>query len=189
MTPSPVAESMVEPSPEVSTSRPGRAVTAIVHRISAAIASGAISAGDTAELRRLKAEDPAAPAFWKVLAAYVAPNWSFPKAGPALDDTERRWAVILNALAYLPGLDEPRRNLGGALAEAGFSELRLVRLLRASDERLADSIRKAAHYLASKAEPANLADLADLVLSEGRDWSEGVRRRIARAYYQAAPKP
>ncbi len=183
---------LLEPTLVPGDGSPGaseHAVSSIVHRIAAAIASGAIPPGAAADLRRLTSGDPASPAFWKVVAEYVAPRWQFPGGGVALDQAEQHWAVILNAIARLSALDSPRRPLGGALASAGFSELRFVRLLRATDDGLADTVRKTAHYLASKAEPANLADLADLVLSDGRDWGERLRRRVARSYYNAAPKP
>ena len=187
MSSTPLPEPSVQPVADAPAARAERSVPVIVHRVSAALASGAISPGNVAELRRLKPEDAATPVFWKLLAEYVSPNWKLPEGGAARDAAERRWAVILNALGYLSFLDTPRRPLGSALAEAGYSELRFIRLLRASDDALADTVRKAAQFLASKAEPANLADLADLVLSDGRPWAENVRRRIARSYYLASP--
>ena len=155
------------------------AVARVAHGVARALEERVIGPGDAAELRRLKPDDPASPAFWRMLAQYIAPNFE-----RLSQEDERRWAVILNALATLAGLDTPGIALGAALRDAGFSELRFVRLLRAEDERLADTVRGAARYLASKAQPANLAQFADLVLSDGRRNAEQVRRDVARTYYQ-----
>lgn len=166
---------------------PRQSAAAVVHRIAAMLASGAIRAGDAAELRRLMPDDASAPAFWKLMAELIMPVLNLPSRGPARDDAERRWAVVLNALAHLTGLDAPRRPLGDALAASGMSELRFARLLRARGDRLAIEVRIAARFLASKAETANLTDLADLVLSDGHRHAESVRRRVARSYYNHMP--
>ncbi len=154
----------------------------VVNQIAYAI-GGALGTGDVAELRRLHPKDPSAPAFWKVAALYLTPSGMLPSAGQRLDDAERRWASILNAMAQLAGLHRPARRLGHALAAGKFSELRFVRLLRAHDKTLFDNVRTAAGYLAAKAEHVDCADIAQLVLSDGRSHSEAVRRRIARDYY------
>lgn len=158
-----------------------RAVVArAVRAVTRALAERAISPGEAADLRRLRAENLAAPAYWRVLSYYVAPQYE----RTLTEDEEYRWAVILNALAYLVGLDAANRPLGAALRDAGFSELRLVRLLRAEKDRLEDTVRNAARFLASKGQSANLAQLAELVLSEGRTSGGRVRRNIARDYFQ-----
>lgn len=157
----------------------GRAIARSVHGVARALEEGAIAPGEAADLRRLKPANPAAPAFWRILAHYVAPQ--FERA--LTEEEERRWAVILNALAYLVRLDAPGQRLGTALREAGLSELRLVRLLRAEGERLEDAVRQTARFLASKGRSANLAELARLVLSDGRKDPERVRRDIARDYF------
>jgi len=155
------------------------AIARAVHGVARALEEGSIAPGDAADLRRLKPESLASPAFWRVVALHVAPHFE-----RLSEDDEARWAVILNALAVLPGLDDPRRPLGAALRDAGFSELRFTRLLRAEHDRLADNVRSTARFLASKGEAANLAQLAELVLSAGRGHSEPVRRRIARDFFQ-----
>jgi CRISPR system Cascade subunit CasB len=142
--------------------------------------------GDLAALRRLKPGDPSCLAFWKIAAAYL--ESSLPGGGPRRDETENRWSVILAAMAELEGLHQPRRPLGSALAEVDYSEIRLLRLLRARDEALADAVRTMAHFLRSKTTGANQSDLAQLVLSAGRRDEEAVRRRIARNYYSAKPR-
>jgi len=58
-----------------------------------------------------------------------------------------------------------------------------VRLLRAQDDTLEHEVRTCAHFLAAKAAACNQTDIANLVLSEGREYAESVRRHIARSYY------
>ncbi len=139
-----------------------------------------VSPGDLADLRRLRPEDPTSPAFWKLCATYLA-GWL--PHGPGRDEAERRWAAVLGALAHLRGLHRPDHPLGRALAETGLSELRLLRLLRARDRALFDVARGVVHILAQKAEPADLAQLADVLLDQDGDRAERIRRRIARDFY------
>jgi CRISPR system Cascade subunit CasB len=143
-----------------------------------------LSPGDLAELRRMDPEDPGCPGFWKVVVSDLEPAGVLPAGGPLLDQAERRWAAVLQAMAIAHGFHQPGARLGAALAEAGFSELRFTRLLRARDNGLHDGVRLAARFLAAKGQVADFRGIADLVLSEGRPYSEDVRRRIARDYYR-----
>jgi len=140
-----------------------------------------LSPGDVAALRRLRHGDPSCSAFWRLAATQLAS--ALPEGGPARDEAERRWAVILQAMAEMTGFHAPGRYLGRALASAGIAEQRVLRLLRASGEGLSDAVRVTAHHLASTATPADHTEIARLVLSDGRDDEEPVRRRIARDFY------
>ena len=141
-----------------------------------------LSPGDVAALRRLEPGGPAHPAFWKVCAGWL--DGSLPPEGPARTEAERRWAAIVAGMAITVGLHDPRRHAGAALAEAGYSELRFVRLLRARGEGLAAAVRSASRFLASKAVSFDWRDLAQLVLSEARADEEEARRHLARSYYR-----
>ena len=55
-------------------------------------------------------------------------------------EMETRWAAIIVGLAHLGALHQSERRLGVALADAGFSELRFARLLRADADRLVDEL-------------------------------------------------
>lgn len=143
-----------------------------------------LSPGDVAELRRLTHRDPGGPAFWKLWASIIEPNEVFAK-GTSSESRQSRWAAILGAMAQLGGLHDPRIRLGTALAEAGFSELRLVRLLRAHESVLLDLLRPTAAFLSSKGVSCNQAQLAELVLSDGQPQDDAVRRRIARDFYSS----
>src|SRR5262245_47404356 len=124
--------------------------------------SNTVTPGDLAALRRLKPGDPSCLAFWKIVADHLA--GAFPERGLFREQAEARWGVVLSAMAELEGLHQPNRPLGRALAEADYSELRLLRLLRAHDEILADSARTMAHFLRSKADRCSQTDIARLIL-------------------------
>ena len=170
------AEATVLPATE-------KTLASIVGRVTHAIDT-ILSSGDVAELRRLDPRDPCSPAFFKLMASTVDPSTDLPHSGTARDAAERRWAVIFHAAATLSGLHRPSRSLGEALQASGYSELRLVRLLRARGDQLVKEVRTCSHFLAAKAEPCDLADLARLVLVTGSDKAEAIRRRVARGYYQ-----
>ncbi|MDP2312727.1 MAG: type I-E CRISPR-associated protein Cse2/CasB [Pseudomonadota bacterium] len=152
----------------------------VIPKLCAALDGKGVAPGDLARLRRLDPDASADFAFWRVMARY-APN-ELARAG---EGAERRWMVVLSALATLQGLHDGSKRLGTALGEAGFSELRLSRLMRAEDDALAPEVRAAARYLASKGKSANLVDLAQLVLAPEGPQAEQVRRRIASAYFSA----
>jgi CRISPR system Cascade subunit CasB len=167
--------------PEVEEECQAKTLASVLSKLTVAIGRG-LSPGDVAALRRLDPRDPAHPAFWKVCAGWLED--SLPPEGPARAESERRWAAILAGMAMTSGLHDPRRHAGVALAEAGYSELRFVRLLRSRGDGLADELRAAARFLGSKAVPFDWRDLALLVLSEGREDEEDTRRHLARNYYQ-----
>jgi CRISPR system Cascade subunit CasB len=152
----------------------------VVQKLCGALSSDGFPPGDLAQLRRLDPDDPANFTFWRVMTLYAPHELARPG-----DDHERRWKLVLWALATLNGLHDPHKPLGGALGEAGFSELRLSRLLRAEDDTLAPEIRSATRYLASKGKPSDLLDFARLVLSPEGPQADKVRRRVAATYFSA----
>ncbi|MDV7391551.1 type I-E CRISPR-associated protein Cse2/CasB, partial [Arthrospira platensis SPKY1] len=78
----------------------------------------------------------------------------------------------------------PDRPLGLALAEDGYSEARLERLLAAQDDVLHTLTLRLARFLAAKGESVNWLDLANLLLAKDRDKQEAARLKIARDYYR-----
>jgi len=151
----------------------------------AKLLSEGLAPGDIAALRRLRPGAPDCSAFWRVMALQES---VLPGRGPHRDEAERRWACILQAMAVLKGMHQPSAAMGPALAEANISEHRVLRLLRASGDPLADAVRITAHHLSQKAVAIDQADLAALVLSDGEPTQEAVRRRIARRYYNTLSK-
>jgi len=152
----------------------------LVGRIMAELESVS-SAGDLAELRRLDPDHPGAPTFWRLVVAHLDP--SLPNRGQARDEALKRWAAIMRAMAEMARFHDPRLPLGAAMAQAGVAEMRVLKLLRANGESLSGMVRMLSHQLAAAAVAANLADVARLVLSDGRSAEESVRNRIAYDYY------
>lgn len=162
-------------------------LTATVHEIAGYLSrdpyAGGISTGDLAELRRIDPEEPFTPALWKILLEYH-PNHE------ALDEEdERRWALLLMAMGNCAGLHNRSVSFGAALAEAGWSELRFVRLMDATGDSLVKHLRRLSQYLASKDQPADWSDAAWLLFvqrdDEGkREKANEIRQNIARDYYQ-----
>lgn len=168
--------------PESATAARRRDLAEAVNRIAQAMVRD-LPAGDLADLRRLSPREPGGAAFFKLAVGYLRPRGYLTAAGASLDREERQWACVIAAMARAPALHAPGWRLGRSLAAASFSELRLVRLLRAHDDALLQAVRLAGQFLAAKGEAADFADLARLVLSDGTDHEEAVRRTIARDYY------
>lgn len=142
--------------------------------------NGGFSPGEIAALRRVGQKSWGVPAYWRVVSRILESR------GLVVSERdEKRWAVVLSALALLSGQHARGVSLGRALASAGVSELRVERLLRAHDDALLDLIRPLAHQLASKGTSFDQATLADLVISDGTKREDSVRRAIARDFYRA----
>lgn len=140
--------------------------------------------GQTARLRRLDLEAPSEPAFWAIVAGTL--EGTLPPDGEvaARRDAESRWAVALRAMATLADLYDPARSLGRALAEAGYAEMRLQRLLSCPADRLPVEVQTAARYLAAKGAALNYFDLVRLAVLHRPDAAEAARRAIARDYFR-----
>ncbi len=140
-----------------------------------------LSAGDLAALRRMKPGDPHCPAFWRLVVGELSDQLR--TEDEARREDERRWAVILAAMTN--GLIGGGRRFGSALGDV-VPEARVLRLLRAHDEALADAVRAVVHQLASSGTYFDPLDLARLVLSDGRTDEDSVRRHIYQDFYAVA---
>ena len=140
-----------------------------------------LSNADQAALRRIDPDTPVTPTLWKVLF-----DLDQDEAPDGFDQTtwEQRWATLLMGMAHCAGLHDYEVSLGRALAEAGWSETRFVRLLEADDETLPVLLRRMAQYLASKQQPANWDDVRQLLFVQSGEAAEDVRLRVARPYYR-----
>ena len=112
-----------------------------------------------------------------------------PEKGKWRREQENRWAVVVKLMALALGTS-PREGglladvpLGQALAKANVSEMRVLRLLDARNEQLAELSRHIVHQLVSKGQPFRIDDFADLLLSRG-EAAENARREIASSYYR-----
>lgn len=145
------------------------------------------STGDLAEFRRIDVQQPYTPALWQTLVAYqIDDDW--PDQGPYRETQEERWATILMGMAFTIGLHSPTTKLGTALADAGWSETRFVRLMEARDTHLIEEIRRLSQYLSSKSQPLDWSELASLILTQEGDYATKLRRNIARDYYRQLHK-
>lgn len=135
--------------------------------------------GDLAALRRLDPNAPWVAVFFRLCEEYLKPSLG----GPWCDEKERRWAVILKAMAHTVGLHKPDRPFGAALRQIDYSEMRLTRLLRAHGDGLGAELYSAIRHLASKGVHFNWTDAAWLVLKDG----DFPRRQVARQYFRISP--
>lgn len=143
--------------------------------------------GERAELRRMRPGDPPPPVFWLLVTEHLEPHLP-PGDGESRDEAERRWMVILRAMAESAGRHDRGSSLGRALARGRVAERRLYQLLRARGDALVDQLRMVLHPLSSQGLAFDHTDVAWLVLSEGTEGGEEVRRNVARKYFQARRK-
>jgi CRISPR type I-E-associated protein CasB/Cse2 len=101
------------------------------------------------------------------------------------------WTLVIHCLALAaPEQHRGGPPLGAALQAVGYSETRLLRLLKAGQPELAVLLPRACRFLVAKGERLNPGEIARFVLAvrrveTDRDAAELARTRIAREYYQA----
>ncbi len=169
-------------APATPDARPSRRDAA--GKIAALLAkSEALGTGPRAELRRL---DPrgalAQPALHRLLALYV------PDLPVGNDEVMRAWGLVVHALALAaPDNLTGAEPLGRALHAADWKEGRLVNLLDADLEALADHLPRVVRFLVAKGQRLRARDVADLVFSrlDAENRADRVRRQIASDYYRA----
>lgn len=141
---------------------------------------GALSTSEMAELRRISQDHPFTPALWRLL---IMLNLTVPPSWISQNQWERRWATLFMGMAHCAGLHNYNISVGEGLANAGWSELRFVQLMRAKDETLEIQLRRVAHFLASKNQEANWTDVARLLFHQTGKPGESIRLSISRNYY------
>lgn len=159
-------------------------VESLVGRLAGFIShgGGALGTGDVAVLRRMDPRHLDAP-FFKL--AGLVLDEQLPGEVRAREAAETRWAAIIVGLAHLGELHRPAARLGTELADAGLSELRFSRLLRADANRLVDELPALARFLRAKSVAVNWGIAAKLILSAGQSSEERERRNLARDYFAA----
>jgi len=80
------------------------------------------------------------------------------------------------------------RPLGRALAECGYSESRLERLLAADSDSLEPLFASVVRFLTAKRESFDWRDAAHLLLITDAQKREAIHRRIASTYYRHQPR-
>lgn len=144
-------------------------------------ASRHLDKGEVAGLRRLDPDAPFEPAFYEVLLGIVEPALGHDVGR----DAEKRWALLIHAMALMaPDPHLKGADAGAALAETGYAEARLERLLHARGETLAPQLVAMARFLRAKGKPIDWDRLAPLVLDPDGAAAESARRAVARAYWR-----
>jgi len=163
-----------------------------------------MSNGDRAALRRMSPEDPGRATGVLIATLYQS---GVPKKYLDYPETLHRWAHIVRVMAILSGArgrgvhadrysDEdqvtPGRDFGQALRDAGWSELRMMRLVSARGSALTAQLGPMARFLAGKGQlPLDFAPLAKLVLNDGGKYSEHAetaRLKLATGYFASPAK-
>lgn len=86
------------------------------------------------------------------------------------------------------GAHRPDRPLGKALAQAGYSEMRVERLLGAANELRPELFASMVRFLAAKERAFNWVEAADLLLAKSTDARNRCHRRLAQSFYRHLPK-
>lgn len=147
----------------------------IVGRLAGVIGSENFPAGERAALKRLNPRLPPPLTFYRFAFRHLPDGWETQKA---------EWMTLVSGLALMcPDPHRPHRPAGRALAEAGYSETRLERLLVSERRDLQTLVLRAARFLAAKAESVNWIDFARLLLTKDRGKLENARMKFARDYY------
>lgn len=152
----------------------------IIGRIAGVLASGGFPTGRKAVLRRMSPGHTVPLAFYQFAFEYCPENWVYKQ-----DD----WMTIIAGMALMsPQIYNPQRGLGLALAETGYSETRLERLLSSRGDVRRILFLRAIRFLASKSSPFNWNQGAAFLLLEDKNRREDLHLRIARDFYQSQNK-
>jgi len=160
----------------------GQTLAQTVAHLARVLALGHYPNGDRAALKRW------APGISLPLAYYRLWLLHLRTDPPSEHDTPA-WMAIVWGLA-LAGTEahQPKRALGQALAQSGFAQARLERLLSAPEALRFEFYQSAVRFLAAKGEGCNWTDWASYLLTHDPDKREGLHRRIAQSYYRHLPR-
>lgn len=147
-----------------------------IGQLASLIAADHFSTGERAALKRLDPAGPPSLPFYRFAFRYLPENWEWQQLA---------WMTLIAGIALMcPNPHNPKRPLGLVLAEAGYSEKRLERLLAAEGETLHTLLLRAVRFLAAKGEAVNWMDFARLLLATDPDKREEARLHIARDFYR-----
>lgn len=159
---------------------PEQTLGSLIARIAAALGSENFPTGDLAKLRRMNpaSEQPLPLAFYRFALRYLPQGWDRP-------ETRRDWVTLVSGIAILsPGAHNANQGLGKTLAETGYSEARLERLLSSSGMTRRILFLRAVRFLRVKGAPFDWRDAAHLLLTHDPEKLEDLHRRIAGDFYR-----
>ncbi len=154
-------------------------IRALAARMSRRTEEGGLGTGEMAELRRWRYGGEVHPTAWRLLARY-AHN----AQGVMGMASENRWLAVLAGMAHMS--PQPHRsgaNPGRVLAEAGYSETRLHKLLNSQDEAFLDAVDRTCRFLRAKGAAVDWTRFAPFILTLDPDKAEIHRRTLARDYF------
>ena len=154
-------------------------IDSIIEHIASTIAGDHFPNGDRAALRRLGSDSPPSLAFYRFAFKHLPDNW---------EGNREAWQTLVAGIALMCSKSHTKphrrdRPVGQVLAEAGYSEKRLERLLAAEGETLHTLLLRAVRFLAAKNETCNWVHFAYLLSIYTKD-KETARLTIARYYYK-----
>lgn len=173
------------PSPTVPAAEAvGESLDQRVGRLVAAMGNAGFSAADRAALKRMTVGVAPPLAFYRLWLRTLDDDIPHAALTPA-------WMVIVSGLAIASSVaHRPDRGFGQALAESGWNEARLERLLSAGDESSTLKLASdALRYLAAKGEGFDWGQVARLLLARTDASQDAIHRRIATDYYRYQPRP
>lgn len=138
--------------------------------------------GERAALRRWAPGQPIPLAFYRLWLRHLG------RELPPESQTEAWMALTWGLATAGPDSHDPKRPWGQALAESGFSEGRLERLLYAPEEVRLDLYMSAVRFLAAKGERFDWSEAARFLLTQDPSKRDGLNRRIANSYYSPLPQ-
>lgn len=158
-----------------------RNLGSLIARLAHTIHAPHYPAGDRAALRRWAPGLPVPLAFYRLWLRHVGGD-------PPPEYQTPVWMGVIWAIATLgAGGNTPNRPFGQALAESGFSEGRLERLLSAPEDKRLELFMSAVRFLAAKGEGFDLAEGARLLLTTDPEKRDSLHRRVASYYYRYSP--
>lgn len=149
-----------------------------IAHIAAVIGHRDFPTGDRAALKRMVPGQPPPLEFYRFALRHLPENWETHLAD---------WVTLVSAMALMGANSYQKgRSFGQALAEEGFSEARLERLLAADDESRRTLFLRAVRFLASKGAAFQWEQAAQLLLTRDDAKRQELHRHIARDYYRVA---
>lgn len=154
-----------------------------INRLASLIGAEHYPGGDRAALKRYAPGQPVPLAFYRLWLRHLATE-------PPQESTTQAWMLLAWGLACSgPASHRRGRSLGQCLAECGYSEARLERLLAAPDDDMRIALAASlVRFVAAKGDAFDWVQLAQLVLTYDEDARERLHRRIATDYYRHLPR-
>jgi CRISPR system Cascade subunit CasB len=154
-----------------------------IGRLAAVLGAEHFPGADRAALKRMAPGNSPPLAFYRLWFRHLGDEL------PVVDQTPA-WAVIVSGLAASSSQSHrPGRGLGQALAESGWHEARLERLLAADDGQQVKLAADALRFLAARGESFDWTQVARLLLTRSDEARDAIHRRIATDFYRHQPRP